>query len=224
MSNVTVSEKYTLCMLKEIRNFSNMELSIHLVTSMLIEMMLEDNLEIIENSKKNFFGCNMSIKLNARAPKEEYNQIFYNYLRENNKEEINMYEAITSVCYGRSGFSDRKYKEIVTKFKEKMVADNLISLSNKKGLFGKREIININDNKFNMIVDEIRDEFIDKGNFDDEMILLVSLLNSTNFLKNIVYKYEKDDLKSKLKEIKDTDISKRVKVAREVIAIITSAM
>lgn len=56
MSNVTVSEKYTLCMLKEIKNFSNMELSIHLVTSMLIEMMLEDNLEIIENSKKNFLG------------------------------------------------------------------------------------------------------------------------------------------------------------------------
>ena len=106
MSNVTVSEKYTLCMLKEIKYFSNMELSIHLVTSMLIEMMLEDNLEIIENSKKNFLGCNMSIKLNARTPKEEYNQIFYNYLRENNKEEINMYEAITSVCYGKSGFSD----------------------------------------------------------------------------------------------------------------------
>ena len=105
-----------------------------------------------------------------------------------------------------------------------MVADDLISLSSKKGLFGKKEIININDNKFNMIVDEIRDEFIDKGNFDDEMILLVSLLNSTNFLKNIVYKYEKDDLKDKLKEIKDTDISKRVKVAREVITVIISAM
>ena len=60
--------------------------------------------------------------------------------------------------------------------------------------------------------------------FDDEMILLVSLLNSTNFLKNIVYKYEKDDLKDKLKEIKDTDISKRVKVAREVITVIISAM
>ena len=55
-------------------------------------------------------------------------------------------------------------------------------------------------------------------------ILLVSLLNSTNFLKNIVYKYEKDDLKYKLKEIKDTDISKRVKVAREVITVIISAM
>lgn len=224
MSNITVSEKYTLCMLKEIKNFSNMELSIHLVTAMLIEMMLEGNIEIIKNFKKSFIGCNMSVKLNAKVPKEEYNQIFYNYLREASKDEINMYEAITSVCYGRAGFSDKKYKEIVTKFKEKMISDNLIFLSSKKGLFGKREIININDEKFDIIVNEIRDKFIDKGNYNDEMILLASLLNSTNFLKNIVYKYEKEDLKNRLNEIKDTDISKSVKVAREVIAIITSTM
>ena len=201
-----------------------MELSIHLVTSMLIEMMLEDNLEIVETSKNNFWGCNMNVKLNAKAPKEEYNRIFYNYLREFNKDEINMYEAITSVCYGRSGFSDRKYKEIVSKFKEKMISDNLIHLSSKKGIFGKREVISINEDKFKLVIDEVRDEFIDKGNYNEQVLLLVSLLNSTNFLKNIVYKYEKDVLKNRMKEIKDSDISKRVKIARNIIAAMTSAM
>lgn len=60
------------------------------------------------------------------------------------------------------------------------------------------------------------------------MILLASLLNSTRFLKNIFNKYEKEQIGSKLKEIKDTEIAKKVKVAQVVIsnmsALITTMM
>ena len=133
-----------------------------------------------------------------------------------------MVDIIMQIHHG-SGFSDKKYREIVSALKEEMVVKGLISLEEKRGLFGKREKLVINNEKFDLVVDEVKAEFIDKDNSSDKTLLLGSLLNSINFLKNIVNKYEKDDLKNRINQIKDTDISKKVKVAREVIAIITSA-
>lgn len=59
---------------------------------------------------------------------------------------------------------------------------------------------------------------LEKGNLTEDLILLTSLLNSTKFLKNIFTKYEKDELNNRLNEIKNTQISKKVKVAQSVIS------
>lgn len=222
MNNLTVVEKYSLCALKEIKSFNNVQFSIHLITSMLLEMMLDDNLEIIERDKKSLFGSEYKIILNAKAPNNSYNRIVYNYIKDMNKMEYDLFDIIMQIHHG-SGFSDKKYREIVSALKEEMVVKGLISLEEKRGLFGKREKLVINNEKFDLVVDEVKAEFIDKDNSSDKTLLLGSLLNSINFLKNIVNKYEKDDLKNRINQIKDTDISKKVKVAREVIAIITSA-
>ena len=222
MNNLTVVEKYSLCALKEIKSFNNIQFSIHLITSMLLEMMLDDNLEIIERDKKSIFGSEYKIILNAKAPNNSYNRIVYNYIKDMNKMEYDLFDIIMQIHHG-SGFSDKKYREIVSALKEEMVVKGLISLEEKRGLFGKREKLVINNEKFDLVVDEVKAEFIDKDNFNDKTLLLGSLLNSINFLNNIINKYEKDDLKNRINQIKDTDISKKVKVAREVIAIITSA-
>ena len=222
MNNLTVVEKYSLCALKEIKSFNNVQFSIHLITSMLLEMMLDDNLEIIERDKKSLFGSEYKIILNAKAPNNSYNRIVYNYIKDMNKMEYDLFDIIMQIHHG-SGFSDKKYREIVSALKEEMVVKGLISLEEKRGLFGKREKLVINNEKFDLVVDEVKAEFIDKDNSSDKTLLLGSLLNSINFLKNIVNKYEKYDLKNRINQIKDTDISKKVKVAREVIAIITSA-
>lgn len=222
MNNLTVVEKYSLCALKEIKSFNNVQFSIHLITSMLLEMMLDDNLEIIERDKKSLFGSEYKIILNAKAPNNSYNRIVYSYIKDMNKMEYDLFDIIMQIHHG-SGFSDKKYREIVSALKEEMVVKGLISLEEKRGLFGKREKLVINNEKFDLVVDEVKAEFIDKDNSSDKTLLLGSLLNSINFLKNIVNKYEKDDLKNRINQIKDTDISKKVKVAREVIAIITSA-
>ena len=131
-----------------------------------------------------------------------------------NKPEISIATIITTICYD---FSNKKLKNIVESLKEERVKHELISLEYKKGLFGEKEVIAINDNEFNKTIEEIRTELLEKDILTDDIILLASLLNSTSFLKNIFIKYEKDELKKKLKEIKDTEISKRVKIARYVI-------
>ena len=114
--------------------------------------------------------------------------------------------------------------EVIQPLQDKMINDKLISLEIKKGVFKEKEVIVINEEEFNNIIGKIRIEFLEKGNFTDEFILLVSLLNSTNFLKNIFIKYEKETLKKRLKEIKETEISKQVNIAREIIDVINTAL
>lgn len=221
MNDLTIVEKYCLCDLKEKKSFNSMYFSIHLITAMLLEMMLDDNLEIIESDKRSLFGSKYKVILNAKAPSNQYNRILYNYIKDMNKMEIDMYDAVTKTYHG-SGFSNKQYLQIVDALKESMVVKGLINLETKRGLFGNREKIVINDEKFDLVVEEIREEFINKNSCNDSILLLGALLNSTNFLKNIINKYEKEDLKNRINQIKDTEIAKKVKVANEVIAMLSS--
>lgn len=205
MNNVSITEKYALCMLKEKRSFYESELTPHLFVSMVVEMMLDENLEITNKNK---------VKLNEKLPATNYNKELYKIIKEMKKEEVPFKDIVTSICYG---FTSKKMKSIIERLKEKMIEDNLIILETKKGLFGNKEIITINEDKFTNTVEEIKSEFLEKGKLTDEIILLSSLLNSTKFLKNIFTKYEKETLNNRLKEMKNTEIAEKVKVAQSVI-------
>ena len=199
-----------------------MELAPHIAVSMIIEMILDGCLEVVDKIKTKWEMVNkVYIKLNDKLPSTEYNRELYKIIEEINKPEITISQIIEIVCYS---FSDKKYMTITRALKEKMINDKLISLKNKKGIFREREIIVLNEEAFNNTIRSIRVEFLEKGNFTDEFILLVSLLNSTNFLKSIFIKYEKETLKKRLKEIKETEISKQVSIARELIDAINTVI
>ena len=222
MKNLTVTEKYALCMLKEMKHFDHIELSVYLTTSMIIESMLEGCLEIIDNNTKKavfVLSNKINVKLNGKEPTNEYNKILCNIIKETGKEEIAFVKIIETIC----GFSAKKINMLIQALKEKMIQDNLISIENKKGIFGQKEIININDNKFKEIITEIRTEFLKNCTLTDDFILLGSLLNYNNFLKHIFIKYEKDILKKRIKEIKETDISQRVEIAKDYIDLINAS-
>lgn len=213
---ITVTEKYALCMLKDVKKFSNSELSAHIVVSMIVEMILGGNLEVVDKDKKKKWEIipDINVKLNNQLPKEEYNRKLYEIIEETNKPQIGISQIIEKICFS---FSDKKYMEIIQLLQEKMINDKLISLEMKKGLLKEKEVIVLNEEKFNKIIEEIRNEFLKNANYTDEFILVVSLLNSSHFLKNIFIKYEKETLKKSLKEIKQTEIYKQVNIARSVI-------
>ena len=140
------------------------------------------------------------------------------------KDKVPLKIILRSICFG---FSTKNLKSIVNSLKDSMLEKELITLEN-KGLFGYKEVINIDENKFKNTIEEIKSEFLKKGNLTEELILLASLLNSAKFLKNIFNKYEKEELNKRLEEIKDTEIAKKVKVAQATIntmnAIIATMM
>lgn len=223
MNNITVTEKYALCMLKEVKDFRYVEISSHLIISTIIEMLLEDCLEIVDYNNGKFFDSvnKIKVKLSDKEPANEYNKKLYKIIREMNKPEVSIQDIISTFYFG---LSNKKLKTIIQALKERMVKDELISIKNKKGIFGTKEILLVNNDKFNLIIEEIRTKFLNEGSLDDDLILLASLLNSTNFLKNVFIKYEKETLKKRLEEIKNTEISQNVKIAQYIISVYMAAI
>lgn len=226
MRDVSVSEKFALFMLKEKYSFNYLEFKIYFIGSVLIEMIMDGNLKIIDNinQKNKLFDSKYKVTLTTKAPNKEYSRVVYNYIKDLNKNEISLKDAIHYVLYGKYGFSDKKYRELVSLVKTSMISNNLINIDKKRGLFRTKDVILVNEDKFSSLIEEIREEFIEKDGYDDKTILLVSLLNLVNCLKNVMNKYEKSELKEKLAVIKDTDIYEYVGVAREVYTAIVAAI
>lgn len=210
MNNINITEKYILCMLKEKKNLYAQEVKPYIIVSMIIEMMIDGNLEIIDKDK---------VMLNEKEPTINYNKKLYDIIKNMKKEKVPLKNILMSICFG---LSLKNLKSIVNLLKESMEKDELITIENKKGLLGNKEIININENKFKDIIGEIKKDFLENGNLTDNLILLASLLNSTKFLKNIFSKYEREEIKNKLKEIENTDIAEKVKVAQSTINFMDS--
>lgn len=226
MRDVSVSEKFALFMLKEKYSFNYLEFKIYFIGSVLIEMIMDGNLKIIDNinQKNKLFDSKYKVTLTTKAPNKEYSRVVYNYIKDLNKNEISLKDAIHYILYGKHGFSDKKYRELVSLVKTSMISNNLINIDKKRGLFRTKDVILVNEDKFSSLIEEIREEFIEKDSYNDKTILLVSLLNLVNCLKNVMNKYEKSELKEKLAVIKDTDIYEYVGVAREVYTAIVAAI
>ena len=210
MNKVNITEKYTLCMLKEKKTLYEKELTPYLIVSMIVEMMLDDNLEITDENK---------VKLNDKMPMANYNKKLYEVIKDMKKDEVSLRYILSSICHS---FSTKNLKSIISILKDSMLEDGLITVESKKGIIGDKEVVNIDEEKFTNIINEIKVEFLEKGNLTEDLILLASLLNSTRFLKNIFNKYEKEKIEDRLKEIKDTDIAKKVKVAQSVIGTMSA--
>ena len=201
----TITEKYALCMLKEKKYLNTQYTKPYLIMSMIIEMMIDENLEITDKNK---------VKLNEKEPTTKYNKRLYEIIKDMKKEEIPLKNILMNICFG---LSTKKFKSIETLLKESMEENKLITLETKKGLFGKKEVTKIDEDKFKEVIEEVKKEFLENGNFTDDLVLLASLLNSTKVLKNIFSKYEKEEIKNKLEEIKDTEIAEKVKIAQSTI-------
>ena len=210
MKDVNITEKYILCMLKEKKNLYVQEVKPYIIISMIVEMMIDENLEITDKNK---------VKLTDKEPTVNYNKKLYEVIKNMKKEEIPLKNILMSICFG---ISLKNLKSIVNLLIESMKKDELVTTEIKKGILGNKEIININESKFKDIIEEIKNDFLESGNFTDNLILLVSLLDSTKFLKNIFNKYEKEEIKNKLKEIRNTEIAEKVKVAQKTISFMVA--
>ncbi len=205
MEDINIAEKYTLCMLKEKKNLYEMRVKPYIIVSMIIEMMINGNLEIIDKDK---------VKLNEKEPTASYNKKIYEIIKNVKKDEVPLKSILMSICFG---FSTKDLKTIVKLLIESMRENKIITIESKKGLLGEKEVINIDENKFKDIIGEVKTEFLENGKLTEDTILLVSLLSSNRSLKNIFSKYEIEEIKNKLEKIKDTEIAKKVKIAQATI-------
>ena len=137
------------------------------------------------------------------------------------KSEVSIKNIIKSICFS---FSEKKKKAIIEPLKMQMSENEIISLQKKKMIFRNKKIITLNDASLSAIIEEVRAELLEDGSLTDDIILLASLLNSTKFLKNIFSKYEKEKIKDRLVEIKNTEIADKVKIAQDAINEMNAAI
>ena len=100
MNNVSITEEYALCMLKEKKTLHERELtpylivSIDITVSLILEMMLDDNLEITDKNK---------VILNDKIPTKNYNKKLYEIIKNMKKDEAPLRYILTTICYSFSG-------------------------------------------------------------------------------------------------------------------------
>ena len=187
MEKFNLTEKYALCMLNEREDsLENGDLVAHLVTSMIFEMVLDCNLKLTGNQ----------VKVTDKIPEIDYNRKLYDYIKEMKKDEISIEEILPYICT-----NNKKKQEITESLKNVMLKHELISTENKKGLFGNKEIITVNNSKLEDIIKEVKTEILYTNEVSEEIKILGALLNATKILN----KYEKDLLNNKMKEIEKND-------------------
>lgn len=206
MNTATITEKYALCALEEKKNLYNHEIGAYLIASMIVEMMEDGNLEIAEKNK---------VKLLGREPAQAYSKQLYDIIKEMGKPEIPLKKIIEKLCFG---FSHKQLNSIVDLLKEALLEAGFLSAEDKKRFLGSKESLVSDETALNRVIEEIRAALLGDGVLTEDMVLLASLLSSSKFLKSIFTKREKDELKKRLKEIKDTETGKRVKAAQDAIA------
>lgn len=205
MACATVTEKYALCMLKEKKRLYDNETGAYLLASMLIEMMQGGSLKITEKDKA---------ELNGEAPEQPYGKRLYAVIKEMGKEEVSLKKLLDKTCFG---ISHRNFNDIVDLLKEEMVRKGLISLEDKKGIMGSKEVLVVSDDAFASVMKEIREGLLEGAELTEDVALLGALLSSNKFIKNYFTKYEKEAIKKRLGEIKGTQAAKWVKLAQDAI-------
>lgn len=107
-----------------------------------------------------------------------------------------------------------------------LITDNLLELGcieeREKSIliFTQKQIV-VNEKIIDSLVQEIRAEFLENGSLSDDVAFLTYILNLNNILRNFFSKYENDQLKTRLKEIKNEPIGL---IAKSVIDSISSGI
>ncbi len=114
MNNVNITEKYTLCLLKEKKILNNRYVTPYLIVSMMVRMMLDGNLEITDKNE---------ITLNDKIPTVSYDKKLYEILKDMKKDKLSLRYVLTSIC---QDFSTKNIKD--TEIAKKVeVAQKVIS-------------------------------------------------------------------------------------------------
>ena len=219
MKNISITERFALFVIKEKGKLYYNSYLPYVCVSMAIEMILDGTLIITSENKKKKKLINFS----NNTPKSKYNKELYNIcmrLKEKSRnKELPLKKVIEHLCFSLSG----KYlKPIISALQDEMLTNQLITLKDKKGVFGTKKAICLEDAKFNNYVEEFRNDFLNKESLEDNVILLASLLKSTDLIKNIFTKYEKEAFKAKLNEINNSEISQLVRISEDIVEEITA--
>lgn len=199
MKDLSVSQSYLICTLKENGKLPvlSAEIPVCLLAGGLIDLMFAKCIAVGEDKKLCITG--------ELGEENQYLKSLYTFIKESKPMKV---ETLASE-YAFT-FSDKRLKLLIRDVGDSLAdlgyvtTENLERLGRTPCFFPDKKIV---DN----VIQGIRAELLEDGAVSDNIIALVSLMDKSNLIKNYFSRYEKDELKGRLKEIKNSTSNKLVK-------------
>lgn len=199
MKDLSISQSYLLCVLNEKGKLPSLstDIPICLLAGGLIDLIYGKSVTVGEDKKLRITG--------DLDWENQHLTSLYSFIKESKPMKL---ETLATE-YGFS-FTDKRLKLLI-----KDIGMSLVSLgyatTESGGLLGKTPYFIADKKIVDNIIQRIRAELLENGALSDNIIALTSLMEKSNQIKSFFSKYENDQLKQRLKEIKDSDAHKIVK-------------
>lgn len=124
-------------------------------------------------------------------------------------------------------FSEKNMNELLQAIGSSLVVLDCATEMPEKGLIKRRTLYAPNSKDSKRVIEKIRAEFLESGSVSDEAVCLGALLDKSGLVRNYFSKAESGELKSRLKQIRESEAYATVKELVEfidtLIAIIASS-
>ncbi len=199
MKDLSISQSYLICALNKSGKLPALSLEnpVCLLAGGLIDLIF---------SKIIVVGQDKKLCITSELGEEnQYLSSLYAFIKESKPMKVE--ELASEYAFS---LSDKRLKLLVKDIGTSLVALGYATTGN-IGLLEKTPCF-IPDRKIvDNMIQNIRAELLESGTVSDNMITLVSLMDKSNQIKQYFSKHEKDELKARLKEIRESDSNKLVK-------------
>lgn len=199
MKDLSISQKYFLCVLNDKGKLPSIDATIEvcILAGSLFDLMFLDCVKVGED-KKIYINKELDSSL-------QHLESLYAYIQESKPMKV---DKLASEYY--FSFNEKRKKQLFSNIGTSLVTSQVATYE-KGGFFGNVDFYFPNRKYVDNIIENIRAELLEDGCVSDDIIALVSLLEKSNQIKRYFSAYEKDKLKIRLKEIKESDSHKVVK-------------
>ena len=196
MKDLTITQEYFLCVLNEDGKLPvfGMDTTVCLLVGGLIDLLLAKSLEINKDKSLHVVG--------DLGEKHLHLNSLYTFIKESKPMKAD--KIVTEYMFT---FSDKRIKQLIYDVGTSLDDIGCVSAV-MGGVFGNTRCFILDKQMVDRVIQAIRVELLEDGTMSESIVALVSLLNKSNQIKKYFSKYENDQLKARLKEIKATDFSK----------------
>lgn len=209
MEDLSICQEYLLCTLNEKGKLPlSSEAHTCFIAGCLLDLMLSHNLSIDEKKKLCIIGELKSGNMHI-AP-------LYNFISNSKPMKIDK----LAIEYG---FSDKKINLVIDKVGTSLAEKGCVTPKSVRKIH-KRTLYLPKEDSVDRVIQKIRAELLEDGELSDNTIALATLLDKSRQLKDYFSKYEKQQLRDRLKELKNTPSNKIVKEMVDTIDAIILAL
>jgi len=208
MKNLSFTQEYTLCLLdKEKKNKDVLYEGKYpgcIAISSFLELLLSGKIDLDEKKK---------VILKGSAQNDiEYLNIVCKDISDSKTKTLKKWME-----YYLLGVSSKPIKAIVNATIESLIDNGCVSIEKKNGLFKEHIIYNVENSQVEYIIEKLRAELLEDGKITLETVILTTLMQQSDILKEYFSKHENELVKIRIEEIKKSDIWAKASIIQEIL-------